>query len=215
MMPPLDACKRIMHAWKDAMSTPVSLSSVSLLKGCLLLACIAPCWSCSLKKIATSLPSLAPSPTPSQANAERGKKLVLSACISAFFESCTRPIIPFIVFLLERRWKKDEGRGSGGKFCTAETRKAFVERPSVGKRPSIMGHVFWCCANDMVSRTSSMPPLSRTPTLPPFHLPLGRFADTEYPHAFPSCRNSSNVRRVTFRFYSTTNWWNFREGNND
>lgn len=165
-----------MHAWKDAMSTHRFLSP---LKGGLLLACIAP-WSSSLKKIATSLPSpfalpLLPPPSVPIAS-ERGrkrKKLVL-ACISAFFESCTRPIIPFIVFFY---WKGDgkktrgggrEG-GSGGKFCTVETRKAFVERPSVARDRSIMGHVFWCCANDMVSRTSSMPPLSRTPTLPPFH----------------------------------------------
>lgn len=80
MMPPLDACKRIMHAWKDAMSTPVSLSSVSLLKGCLLLACIAPCWSCSLKKIATSLPSLSPFPH-SIAGERRKRKKARSLCV--------------------------------------------------------------------------------------------------------------------------------------
>lgn len=37
-------------------------------------------------------------------------------------------------------------------FCSLETRKVFVISPCLRKR-SIMGHVFWYCANDMVSRT--------------------------------------------------------------
>lgn len=37
-------------------------------------------------------------------------------------------------------------------FCSLETTKVFVISPCLRKR-SIMGHVFWYCANDMVSRT--------------------------------------------------------------
>lgn len=78
--------------------------------------------------------------------------------------------------------EKDEGEREreGGRQGGRERRKVLqcgnkesLCRATLGRqKPSIMGHVFWCCANDMVSRTSSMPPLSRTPTLPPFHLPI-------------------------------------------